>query len=762
MEATGAQTAILKTLIDISRIITNSHDLRETLEMTVTHVAGSLDVDVCSLYIHDVERGVLELAATHGLEKSAVGQVELSDNEGLIGAVFQGNTHLNLRDVANHPSFKYVPEVNEDQLSSFLGVPLIEFRKTLGVLVVQNQEDRLFTSEEETLLITIASQISGLVSKALLVDQLQNQTVIGGRIVATAENGSFHVQGVPIAPGLALGNVICLTRRRIEEPDANTSLSSEEELAALHEAIEHSEKELLDLLQEMSVRVDSQEAAIFHSHLLFLEDRGFIGKIETLIRQGNSAAWAVSHVVREYLEAFQGIGDPYLKERGADLEDVGYRMLHHLGMDGARRELKNRTGILVAEMLLPSDTAQLDPERIKAIITAAGGHVSHAAILARSLRIPAVSGVENALSVFTDGEQVMVDGDSGMIYVNPDDSVTKEVERHQLSRMEYLSHLDDLRDIPCTTKCGERIILRANIGMAQDLEDCGKFGAEGIGVYRTEVFYLMRDTRPTVQDLVGHFSKAVEVADGGKVVFRTLDLGADSPPSYLRFPAEENPALGTRSIRYQLQHEELLRDQIMAVLHIAHMGDVQMVFPMIGQMSELHAVKRIYADCRAIFEREEGRPAPEVKLGMIFEVPSSILLCDLFIDELDFVTIGANDLTQYVLAVDRNNPHVSHLFDPLEPAVLMMIRKVVETSKAKGRPTELIGELASDPDGCLVLVGMGLRELSVNAPLIPILKDRLGQFTLAEMEHLANIAAGCTSAAHIRRNLQNYLPGRGA
>jgi phosphotransferase system enzyme I (PtsP) len=752
------QTAILKTLIDISRIITTSHDLKETLEHTVELVAESLAVDVCSIYIHNIESGMLELRATHGLAQGAVGRVEMPANEGLIGHVFEQKRHVNVRDVAQHPRFKYFPGIDEERLSSFLGVPLIEFRNVLGVLVVQNQENRRFTNEEENLLITIASQISGLISKALLVDRLQQEAAHPAP--KERPSGSFQLEGRAIAPGLAMDKAVFLRRGRVEEPPYASGSTPEVQRAELGRAIEESEQEILGLIREVSSRVNEQEASIFHSHLLFLEDRTFIQKIHGHIDDGASAAWAASHVVKEYLEAFRAIGDPYLKERAADLEDVGLRMLAHLGVDGAHRHpLEHAEGILVAEMLLPSDTAQIDPRRIKGIVTTVGGHVSHAAILARSLRIPAVSGIENLFSLLADGEDVLVDGQAGIVFVKPAESLVREVERYQETRADYLVHLADLRDVPCRTACGTPISLRANVSLTHDLENCCEYGSEGIGLYRTEYIYLMRTTSPSVDELVEHYRRAMEASAGQPVVFRTLDLGGERPPPYLNFPHEDNPSLGTRSIRFQLQHQQLLEDQITAALEVAHLGDARLAFPMISQYNELQDVLYVYRKCRADFAAKHGHEAPPVMLGMVFEVPSAVLMCELFFEELDFVSIGSNDLTQYVLAVDRANPNVSHLFDPLEPAVLLMIERVAEAARRYGKPVTLTGELASDPEGCLVLVGLGLRELSMNAPLIPIMKDRFAQYTLEEMEQLARIALSSTSAANVRRNIQLFRPG---
>ena len=749
------QSGLLQTLIDVSRVITTSHDLEETLAQTVRLIADRMQVDVCSIYLLEDETSELVLKATHGLSASAVGKVRLPVSEGLIGLVSEQRTPVNVRDVATHPRFKYFPEIEEESLSSFLGIPLVEYRKALGVLAIQNKESRLFSSEEENLLLTIASQISGLISKAVMVERVQQAA--GAPIPGRSPGESIRLDGIPIAPGLAMEEVTILKRHRIEEPSYQPSGTIEDEHRKLLTAVEASVQEILALIQEVTLRLGEQDAAIFHAHLLFLEDRNLLQRIMAHIEQGSSAAWAVAKVIKEHLKAFQSIDDPYLRERGADLEDVGMRLLQHLDGASARRVQMDKAGVLVAEMLTPSDTAQLDPSKVKGIITSYGGHVSHAAILARSLRIPAVSGIPNLLDQLVEGEPVLVDGTTGAVFANPEESILREYDRHLESQRAYLERLDDLREVPCTTKDGHRIFLYGNVGLSQDLDDFSRYGAEGIGLYRTEVFYLMQNDRPSFDELVETYANTLAMANGKPVIFRTLDLGGDKFPHYMHFPKEENPFLGLRSIRYQLRWQSLLSEQLKAILTVADKGPLKIMFPMISHLDELHEVKRIYLDCRAEMEKERGASLPEVELGMMFEVPSAVLMCELFIGEIDFLSIGSNDLTQYILAVDRNNPNVSHLYDPLDPAVLMMIQRLIQVANQHNKPIELCGEMASDPEGCLILAGLGLREMSMNPPLIPLVKDRLAQYTMSQLEELAGIALTSTTGQNVRRNIELYL-----
>jgi len=744
----GANNEVLETLIDISRIITHSHNLDETLRQTVDLIAERMRADVCSIYIYSDLTHLLELKATHGLSQSAVGRVRMPMSEGMIGLVLEQQTPVNFRDVSKHPRFKYFPSINEERLSSFLGVPLIEYRRPLGVLAIQNQENRLFTPEEERLLITIASQISGLISKALLVDRIQNEAAQEQAVRKRGE--PIQLEGIPLAPGLAKDQVFIFTRRSREEPAKEPQDSAPVEEGKLAAALAASEAEILELIEQITNRVSAEEAQIFHAHLMFLEDRTFLTRVRETVAEGASAAWAVWHVVNDYLKAFQNIDDPYLKERGADLEDVGHRLLHQLGHGHDDGQLVERSGILVSEMLSPSDTAQLDPKRIRGIVTSVGGYVSHGAILARSLRIPAVSGIENAVGLLQEGEEVLLDGQNGRVFVNPPDTLVREYGRYQKTRRSYLSHLEDLREVPAATRDGHRVVLRASVGLTQDLEDYRTSGAEGIGLFRTEVFYLMRSTRPTVEELAQAYEQCVQIAAPQPVCFRTLDLDGTTAAPYLELPHEDNPYLGCRSIRFQMLRPDLLKDQLKAILRVSHLGPVRVMFPMVTQIQEIRDLRNILEVCREEVQRETGRAVPLPEVGMLFEVPATVLQSELFAAEVDFLCIGSNDLTQYVLAVDRNNPLVSEFYDPLDPAVLRLVRMVVDTARLTHKPLSLVGEVASDPDGCLVLVGLGLRDLSMSAPLVPIVKDRLGQCALAELEALAEASLQSTSAAAVR------------
>lgn len=749
----------LQTLADISNIITSSHDADETLLHTAEMIAERLHVDACTIYVYNKQEKKLILRATQGLNQEAVGDVKMSPTEGLIGLVLENAAPVQVSEMKRHPRFKHFPEIDEDRYHSFLGVPLIEHRKAFGVIGLHTKESRNFTQTEEQILVTIASQISGLVSKALLIERLDESS----RNEPPLERQSARINGTPVAPGVAVGKAVLVEKHVLEEPDKKTRLLPEEETQKFHQVLEQTITETLALIEKVSEYLSADEAAIFHAHLMFLEDSGFQVKIEGYIEDGASAAWSIFQVVEEYLRAFEAIDDPYLRERGADLQDMGSRLLQHLGY--GRASLADHEGILITKQLLPGDVAQFDSEKIKGIITSAGGAASHAAILARSRFIPAICVTEEAIEEIQEGDIVAVDGRHGYMVSNPGKEIQIEFQRLLQEQEKYLTHLDEYRDQTCQTVDGERIYVLANVGLVSEIHTIAHYGAEGIGLYRSEVFFLSLDHYPSVEEQVEVYSKIIEgVKADQPVVFRTLDVGADKSAPYMRAAHEENPFMGNRAIRLQMENPEILKNQVKAILIATSQrkSDAQghknvfLIFPMISHLEEIRFANQLFRECQEEL-RGEGLQVPSIPIGMMFEVPAAVVLCESFLPEINFLSIGSNDLTQYVMAVDRNNPHVAHLYDPLHPAVLKLINDLIKCANKHKKVIELCGEMASDPDGCILLVGMGLRHLSMTASLIPVVKERLSCITIKEAEELANAALQAGSAEEVRNMVTRYF-----
>ncbi len=740
---------------EISQIITSSHDADETLGRTAQMIAEQMQVDVCSIYSYDANTAELLLTATFGLNPETVGSVRMHREEGLVGLVVEEGRAIQFAEMHTHPRFKAFPQTNEDAYLSFLGVPLIEHRHLFGVLVLHTIEARVFQDTEVQVLTTIAAQISSLVSKALLIQRLDEK--------ARSESGlpledvcSQRHNGTAVAPGVSVGKAVVLKQRTLEEPTHRSTRMVAEEVKFFQDALQHALHDTLELADKVAGYVGPEEASIFHAHLMFLEDHTFQDKIERYIQSGATAAWSVYRTVEEYLAAFDALADPYLREKGADLKDVGYRLLNYLGHE--IQEVSEKQGILVAKQLLPGDLARLDPQKVQGIVTSSGGVVSHAAILARSLLVPAICIPDADLERIHEGDLLALDGHSGFVVRKPNPEVVEEFQRMLVLQERHREHLASFRDVLCQTEDGTRIEILANIALESDAFQLEQFGAEGIGLYRTEIYFLSLNRYPEIAEQAEVYGKIIQnVNPQHPVIFRTLDVGADKAAPYMGFQPEENPFLGYRALRRQLRQPEMLKNQIKALFLAAREHtNVRLMFPMITELQELRDAKKLVLECRAELEAQ-GIDPPELPIGMMFEVPAATLVSEQFLPEIDFCSVGSNDLTQYVLAVDRNNPHTAYLYDPVHPAVLRLLADLIRNCAHFQTPIELCGEMASDPDGCILLVGLGMRQLSMNPPLIPVVKERLAQVSTEKARVLAQEALQLSSAREVRHLLAEAM-----
>ncbi|MCK4509569.1 MAG: phosphoenolpyruvate--protein phosphotransferase, partial [Desulfuromonadales bacterium] len=460
------------------------------------------------------------------------------------------------------------------------------------------------------------------------------------------------------------------------------------------------------------------------THLMILEDRSFIKKLQKEITNGHSAAYALEKTVADYIEVFRKMEDPYLRERASDMEDIGRRILANLVGDtpGQTLHLKH-PGILVARQILPSDMASLDNEQILGIITEVGEKNAHAVIMAKSMGIPAIVAVRGALKYIAPEDNLIIDANTGRIYINPVETVKDEYQRLQLDQTRELCRLDEYRDQPATTSDGERIILRANIGLISDINVAKRFGAEGVGLYRTEFPYMARGDFPSRNDQYELYSRVVKDFAGHPVTIRTLDIGGDKFLSYLDYSGEDNPYLGWRSIRVSLELDDIFREQIRAVLRASAFGNVKLMFPMITSVGEVKKIILILDEEKNRLKKGGVQFDETIKAGIMIEVPAAVNILNKLLSYVDFVSIGTNDLIQYTLAVDRNNPKVASLYNPLHPAVIMTVSEIVSVCKEKGKEVGICGEAAFNPKCAYLFLGMGIDRLSMNPSSIPLIKE---------------------------------------
>lgn len=766
----------LRTLEDISALILHSHDLHETLDNIVTLVSKRMASDVCSIYLLDEDGETLRLQATRGLSKGSVGKVTMNISEGLSGLVVEKRDVVAIENAPLHPRYKYFRETKEERFNSFLGLPLFERKSPVGVIVVQTRESRVFTQEEISTLSTIAYQISSIVINAKLLDsirrkeeeraffelELEKMRKIG--VAREAEPAAPHrkgkqqlmLPGVPVSQGFSIGKIYILNRsggRNKMELEKTRPRAEEHKRFQL--ALEKAKIQTIYLEKRVAQTLTKEDASIFHTHLMILEDRGFIAKINDLIDAGQSAARAVTEVVDHYVAAFSRMEDPYLKARSADMEDIGRRITGSLDGNGKNRLRLREKRIIVASDILPSELAVLDSENILGIITEKGDVNSHASIMAKSLGIPAVLGVDGLLKMVDPRAEMIIDGNSGHVFINPDKKIKNEYERLQMDFGIKRRVLEGLRELPTVTTDGEIISLKANIGLLSDIRVALANGAEGVGLYRTEFPYMTRQAFPDRMEQYSLYRKILEGFDALPVTIRTLDIGGDKTLPYFDHPKEDNPFMGWRSIRISLEREDIFRTQLAAVLMASPYGKARLMFPMVSGLDEIREIKRIMEEVKRDISAEGYGFDPDLEMGIMVELPAAVQTAHLLIREVDFFSIGTNDLIQYTLAADRNNPKVKKYYDPYHPAVIHSIKRVADVGREARKPVSLCGEMAADPMNAILLMGLGIAEFSISAPYIPLIKQAIRKVSMKTGREIAENVLQMASSAEIT----GYLEG---
>lgn len=768
------ETLGLRTLEDISGLILHSHDLQETLDNIVNLVAKRMGSDVCSIYLLEDDGETLRLKASKGLSKGSVGKITMKTSEGLTGLAVEQRGIVATDNAPLHPRYKYFRETKEEKFQSFLGVPLFERKTPVGVIVVQTRESRVFTPAEISTISTIAYQISSIVINAKLLDsvhqkeeeraffalELEKMKAGGVKEGVTAgpakKSGKqpLSLTGTAVSPGFSWGKIYILNRDTKDGIELERIRPRPEERKRFQIALEKAKIQTLYMEKRVAEILSKEDAAIFHSHLMIMEDRGFVAKIVDLIDSDYGASRAVKEVVGYYVLAFSKMEDPYLRERSADMEDIGRRIIDALNGNNRTQATFREKRIIVADDILPSDMATMDHEKILGIVTEKGNVNSHAAIMAKSLGIPAVLGVDGLMKHISLRNEVIVDGTSGHIYINPDNSIKVEYERLQRDFSLKQRELDGLRDLPAETKDGVRVSLRANIGLLNDVKVALANGAEGVGLYRTEFPYMARKSFPNRVEQYTLYRKILEGFQGHTVAIRTLDIGGDKGLSYFAYPKEDNPFMGWRSIRVSLDEEGIFREQLAGILMASTYGKATIMFPMISSVDEIRTIKRILKEVQNELLQDEKQFDPDIRFGIMVEIPAAVQIADILIKEVDFFSIGTNDLIQYTMAADRNNPKVKKYYDPYHPAVLHAIKRVADAAKKAHKQVSLCGEMAADPVTAVLLLGMGITDFSLSAPYIPLIKQAIRCVDMAKARRIAEHALQMESSSAIREYLE--------
>src|SRR5271163_2376807 len=690
---------------------------QERLDKIVVLIAANMVAEVCSVYVLRVD-STLELYATEGLNRDAVHRTVLDSDEGLVGLVSSQATAINLSNAQAHPAFSFRPETGEEIYHSFLGVPILRAGNTLGVLVVQNRAKRTYSEEEVEALQTTAMVLAEMIASG----ELSALALPGAE---PAARRSLHLKGMALSEGIALGHVVLHEPRVVVTNYIADDIPKE--LKHLEAAVETLRTDLDQLLEHGDVVEGGEHRDILEAYRMFAYDRGWVHRLEEAVMTGLTAEAAVERVQSDTRARMLRQTDPYLRERLHDLDDLANRLMRQLtGRDHApSRENLPENAILVARSMGPAALLDYDRKRLRGLVLEEGGPNSHVAIIARALGIAAVGEIANATGVVDPGDAIIVDGSTGDLHVRPlPDMEAAYAERVRLRARRQQQYLS-LRDKPCVTKDGQEITLLLNAGLSVDLPHIAETGAAGIGLFRTELQFMVAPNFPRTSEQFTLYRAVLDAADDKPVTFRTLDIGGDKVLPYMRNIEEENPALGWRAIRLGLDRPALLRTQLRALLRAGGGRALRIMFPMVSTVEEFDQAKEL-VERELTHLRRHGHKLPdEVEVGSMVEVPSLLYQLDELLEHVDFLSVGSNDLVQFLYAVDRGNPRVSNRFDSLSAPVLLALRNIADKCRQYGKPVTLCGELASQPIGALALAGIGYRSLSLTASAIGPVKAML-------------------------------------
>ena len=739
---------MLTRLREIIEKVASAPRLNEALDILVTDVCQAMETEVCSVYLADNDRRCFYLMATRGLKKPRGRTITLAFDEGIVGLVGRLAEPINLADAQKHPSYKYIPSVKEERFRAFLGVPIIQRRQLLGVLVVQQRELRQFDESEESFLVTLATQMAAILS-------LSQLTALFGQYRQT------RVRALPASPGVAIAEgwmdaTLPLMEQVYEASSLDTALERERLTGALEEAA----NEFRRYSKRFAAGAQKETAAIFDLYSHLLSDASLRRELFAEVDKGAVAEWAVKKIVEKFAEQFAALRDGYLKERAGDLRTLGQRLLFHLDDTTTGANAWPERFILVADELSAATLAELPQDRLAGVVVRDGAANSHAAIMVRALGIPTVMGADIQPAILH-GRTLVVDGYRGELLVDPEPILIQEYQR-LISEENELSRLAEGDvDRPAELKSGERVKVMLNAGLSPEHEQMLGRRIDGIGLYRTEIPFMLQSGFPSEEEQVAQYQGMLQMFNDKPVTLRTLDVGADKQLPYMPI-SEENPCLGWRGIRITLDQPEIFLVQVRAMLRAnAATGNLSILLPMITSLEEVDEARRLIDRAGREVEEMIGYAIPKPRLGIMLEVPSMVFMLPNLANRIDFISVGTNDLTQYVLAVDRNNTRVASIYDSLHPGMIRVLSMIVQETERYGIDLRLCGEMAGDPMCVTILIGLGFRHLSMNGRSVARVKYLLRHIDLEDAQTLAQRSLDAQMATEVRHQVAAFMERRG-
>ena len=710
---------------------------QDRLDKIVQLIADNMRADVCSFYVLR-DDGALELFATRGLKKESVHMTTLRLGEGLVGLIAAEAEPLSLESAPEHPAFAYRPETGEDPFNAFLGVPVLRAGQTLGVLVVQNRDKRIYGEDETEALLTTATILAEMIATSDFDNLVKPGSDIDLRRPRT-------FAGVGFTDGVALGQVVLHDPRVVVTNFIAEDIDAEK--ARLDQALKTMRMSIDDMLDHNDMQPSSDHREILESYRMFAHDRGWVDRMTEAINNGLTAEAAVERVQNDTRARMMRSTDPYIKERLHDLDDLANRLLRVLTGDHKAlfgKELPENS-ILVARNMGPADLLEYDRTRLRGVVLEEGGPTAHVAIIARSLGLVAVGQAENVVSICEGGDDIIIDGAAGIVHLRP----TPEVEQTYIDKVRLSAkrraHYAALRGKPSVTRDGVAITLLHNSGLVADLPMLDETGAAGVGLFRTELQFMIASKLPKLNDQIALYKQAIDITGDRPLVFRLLDIGGDKVIPYMRSAVEENPAMGWRSLRLALDRPGLLRTQIRALLMAADGRPLKILVPMVTEAFEFRQTRVVLNKEIERLKRQGHKVPVKLELGAMIEVPSLLWELDQLLPEADFVSIGSNDLVMFLTASDRANPRVSKNYDPIAVPRLRALRHIVDMAARYDVPLTMCGELAGKPIDALALMAIGMTRLSMSPPSIGPIKEMILGLDLKPIQ--ASVAAALLDGA---------------
>ncbi len=688
------------------------------LDKITVLIAANMVAEVCSVYLLRAERQ-LELFSTEGLNPSSVHKASLHVGEGLVGKIAADAKPLNTSDAQSHPAFAYLPETGEEVYQSFLGVPVLRGGYAIGVLVVQNRVARQYSDEEVEALQTTAMVLAEMVGSGAMLEVSQS---IDDDI---AHLRSHHIKGVALADGIALGHVV------LHEPRVIVTNIIAEDIPHEHEHLDKGTGELRDSIDRMLSRLDpsrgGEHREVLEAYRMFAHDRGWLSKMHEAVTSGLTAEAAVERVQNDNRARMLRQKDPYIRERLHDFDDLANRLLRILSGRAATAAAEEipEDAVIVARNMGPAELLDYDRDRVRGLILEDGSPTSHVTIVARALDIPLVSSGERVVELVDPDDPVIADGDSGEIYIRPSIDVEQAYSEKVRFRARRQAQYAALRDSPAITTDGQRVRLSVNAGLLVDLPHLEEAGADGIGLFRTELQFMIASAFPRMREQTALYRSVLEAAGDKPVVFRSLDIGSDKVLPYLNHIKEENPAMGWRAIRMSLDRPALFRLQMRALLRAAGGKPMRVMFPMVAEVDEFRRARDLMHQERRFLEKHGHSLPSEIHLGVMFEVPSLMWQLDELLMLVDFVSVGSNDLQQFFYASDRGHPRLAGRYDSLSTPMLRLLRDIASAANNAGVPINLCGEMAGRPIDAMALIGVGYRSISMTPAAVGPVKEMI-------------------------------------